>query len=101
VTRPRMTRTAIGRWAPDCPHCGAKEMGDATISLDELLEHGAPGDFVPVDDDGYAPATPRNGDFVLTCPSCDRPSVLAIDREHVKLVAARTKADERYLGGEP
>lgn len=81
------------RAVPRCPHCGGLRMGDAQITLEDLLG-GATPSFVPVAADGYAHQV--HALLVFECPDCLHPSVLAVDECQVKLIAARTEKDAAY-----
>lgn len=92
--RPKVSREfRADRCAPDCPHCDAS-MERATVTLGEIALEGIP-ERVPVFK-GYAAS--HQGPRVL-CQECKRVSVLAIDAMSIKLIAARTEADERLLEG--
>ena len=95
MIKPRMSRSAreVDN-APPCPHCH-EPMDDATLTLGEFMEHWPPPARVEVGIDGYAHGYYR---FAMTCPTCRRQSALAMDAMHVKLIALRTEADDRYLG---
>ena len=96
MARPRVSRSFLSdREAPLCPHCGSG-MEEATITLEELVGHWPLPAYVAVREDGYAPST---AGLTVTCRHCTRPSVLVIDEPAVKLVGARTAADERMLSG--
>lgn len=105
MAKPIMTRELMHeRTVPDCPHCGA-DMDGATVKLWDVVEaatESGTGDwrvridmFVAVDAGGYADAGKSN--VVAECPVCRRPSVLVLDGHSVKLCAARTPLDERFL----
>ncbi len=81
------------RASPRCPHCGGLNMGDAKISLEDLLGGHMPS-YVPVAADGYARDV--HAFLLFECPDCFRPAVLAVDSSQVKLVAARTEKDIVY-----
>jgi len=98
MAAPRISRRFLyERDAPPCPHCGGS-MDEATITLENLVAEWPLPAYVDVRDDGYAPSTAGP---MVTCPHCARPSALAIDDPAVKLVAARTAADEAVLGYMP
>ena len=92
------TRHLSDRSAPPCPHCGGA-MDAATVTLDALVEALPLVAFVATGLDGYASAAIEHGALSVDCPSCLRPSAFALDRKVVKLVAMRTPADERLIGG--
>lgn len=95
--KPRMTTGLMTeRDTPDCPHCGA-HMDEATVSLGELLSGWPLPAHIKVERDGYTWAT--HNLVLLSCPSCGRPSALAIQpgpADTAKLVAARTEKDLAY-----
>lgn len=98
MTRPRVSRRFIYESdAPPCPHCGGS-MDEATITLEDLVVHWPLPDYVHVREDGYAPST---AGLMVTCRHCDRPAALAISEIFIKLIAARTAADEALLGHMP
>lgn len=81
---------------PQCPHCGSDDMYLATLTLEQLLG-GFP--FAPwrnAGPDGYAHDVGCH-DVVVDCPECFKPSILLIDGNTIKLLAARTELDDRYL----
>lgn len=105
MAKPVMTREFVhDRTIPDCPHCGG-DMDDAAVKLADIVDVATEGKsgawtvridtFIAVDAGGYA--TAGKGNVVAECPSCGRPSVLGLDGFSVKLIAARTKLDERFL----
>lgn len=105
MVAPRMTaEMTFERTMPGCPHCGA-DMERAAVTLFDIVDGAAEGldrkwmlridSFVPVDFTGYADAD--KGSVVALCPVCDRPSVLAMSGCRIKLVAARTDLDRRFL----
>lgn len=93
------------RTLPHCPHCGA-DMDAATVALVDIVENAVLrrdgryslriDAFVRVDEGGYTD-TSKAG-VVAMCPTCHRPAVLAMDGLIVKLVAARTSLDRKYMG---
>ena len=96
------------RMLPGCPHCGA-DMDGAAVSLVDIVENAIPrrggghslkiDAFVNVDAGGFADA--EKAAVVSTCPACRRPVVLAMDVLSVKLIAARTPLDRRYMEERP
>ncbi|NMG39857.1 hypothetical protein GRZ55_11435 [Chelativorans sp. ZYF759] len=86
------------RDTPDCPHCGAY-MDEASVSLGDLLAHWPIPRFVMTGSDGFNHDCHRY--LTVDCPSCGKPSVLAIDPLQpaitAKLVAARTAKDVAYV----
>lgn len=84
---------------PRCPHCGSDAMGEAAITLEQLIDAHPLPDFVPVGTDGFLPAARADQHLVVHCPACKKPSALSIDSSFIKLVAARTETDARLLGG--
>lgn len=69
-------------------------MWDAPTTLSRVMIGWPHGGFVHVGEDGYA----HPGDYLeIDCTECMRPSAVAFDRGGwVKLIAARTAADEEY-----
>ena len=105
MAKPRLTRELMfERTVPECPHCRA-DMDGAAVTLwdivDAATEDGSGtwrlriDGYVPVDTAGYADA--GKASVVADCPSCSCPSVLVLDGLSVKLVAARTPLDRRFL----
>lgn len=90
------TEPAWERCVPDCPHCGS-DMDGALVRLEDLLTALPIPGWIRTGPDGYAGA--RNASVIVRCPSCDKPSALAVTDAQVKLIACRTEKDERLLGG--
>lgn len=86
-----------------CPWC-REEMADAQVRLGDLVEGW----------EAASPDWPERGPLgeaisalVVDCPSCSRPSMVALagaaisdrDTRYVKLVPVRTATDTRLVGG--
>lgn len=69
----------------------------AKTTLGHLMIGWPHGGFIHVREDGYAHA----GDYLeVECAECQRPSAVRFgQRGSLTLIAARTHADELYLGG--
>ena len=62
----------------------------------EMLTYAWPiAEYRPSGADGYAVGVTGNG-LTIECPQCFKPSVVLFDGPYIKLLAARTKLDERY-----
>lgn len=103
-TLPRASSTNDGS-EPVCPWC-KEQMFDATVRVGDLnaawQDHET--DHPARSDDGQAGC-----DLVAACPSCQRPSMVALgrydvvefgerfERRYIRLVPVRTAADVEYL----
>ena len=86
---------------PHCPHCDGDAMGEAPITLEQLIDAWPLPEFVPIGSDGCVAAKRADEQLVIHCPDCRKPSALSIDSCVIKLVPARTATDERPLGVAP
>ncbi len=104
MAKPVMTRELMHeRTVPACPHCGG-DMDAAAVKLWDIVDAATEGkdewrvridNWVAVDAGGFADAD--KGNVVVECPACCCPSVLVLDGLSVKLFAARTPIDKRFL----
>lgn len=84
------------RSVPRCPHCNAY-MDDATVRIEDVLDHWPFNRFVARDAEGYCIEIEQG--LTLACPACERPSVLRIQGRSVWLIPARTEKDLQFVSG--
>lgn len=90
-----LPRDTVGDLA-NCPWCGGST-AEAAVRLADLadayvaegLERPWRGELGQPDPSG----------LVVSCPTCERPSLVALRDGMVRLLAVRTKADVEFLGG--
>lgn len=99
MTKPKMTR-ADDCGTPRCPHRRAEVWG-ATVTIADLMDFYPFGGMIGVDADGYA----HEGEHLTThCGECRKPVAVGFNPDpetwhdwQIKLVAARTEKDARFL----
>lgn len=87
-----------------CPWC-REEMADAHVRLGDLVEGW---EAANPDWPDRGPSGEATSPLVVDCPSCARPSMIALagaaisrrDNRYLRLVPVRTPADVRLVGGE-
>ena len=88
-------RVTLDGWMPSCPWCDGN-MGAAQVSLEALFDahHHRELTYAHRTDGG------RASPCVLTvdCPTCARPSMVALQEDGMRLLAIRTDADVQLLG---
>lgn len=88
-------RVTLDGWMPSCPWCDG-DMGTAQVSLEALFDahHHRELIYAHRTDDGRAAPCA----LTVDCPTCRRPSMIALQEDGMRLLAIRTDADAQLVG---